>query len=35
MVYVDLYLPVMQGQDIRLGRFISIPDIEAQLAPNN
>ena len=35
MVYVDLYFPVMLGLDIRLGRFISIPDIEAQLAPNN
>jgi hypothetical protein len=35
MVSVDLYFPVMLGLDIRLGRFISIPDIEAQLAPNN
>jgi hypothetical protein len=35
MVYTDLYFPVMHGLDIRLGRFISIPDIEAQLAPNN
>jgi hypothetical protein len=35
MVYVDLYFPVMQGVDVRVGRFISIPDIEAQLAPNN
>jgi Putative beta-barrel porin-2, OmpL-like. bbp2 len=35
MVYADLYFPVMHGLDIRLGRFISIPDIEAQLAPNN
>lgn len=35
MVYVDLYFPVLQGMDVRLGRFISIPDIEAQLAPNN
>ena len=35
MVYTDLYFPVMQGLDVRLGRFISIPDIEAQLAPNN
>ena len=31
----DLYFPVMQGCDFRIGRFISIPDIEAQLAPNN
>jgi hypothetical protein len=35
MVYTDLYFPVMQGMDVRVGRFISIPDIEAQLAPNN
>jgi hypothetical protein len=35
MMYVDLYFPVMQGVNLRVGRFISIPDIEAQLAPNN
>ena len=35
MMYVDLYFPFMQGLDVRIGRFISIPDIEAQLAPNN
>ena len=35
MVYLDLYYPVMQGLNVRIGRFISIPDIEAQLAPNN
>jgi hypothetical protein len=35
MVYTDLYFPVFQGMDVRIGRFISIPDIEAQLAPNN
>jgi hypothetical protein len=35
MVYADLYFPVMQGLNVRVGRFISIPDIEAQLAPNN
>jgi hypothetical protein len=35
MVYTDLYFPVIQGLNIRIGRFISIPDIEAQLAPNN
>jgi len=35
MEYVDLYFPVMHGLDVRIGRFISIPDIEAQLAPNN
>jgi hypothetical protein len=34
--YVDVYVPqVAQGMNIRLGRFISIPGIEAQLAPNN
>jgi hypothetical protein len=36
MVYGELYIPwVMEGLLIRAGRFISIPDIEAQLAPNN
>src|SRR3984957_14907742 len=35
MLYADLYFPVMQGLNVRIGRFISIPDIEAQLAPNN
>ncbi len=35
MVYVDLYFPVLQGFNFRIGRFISVPDIEAQLAPNN
>jgi hypothetical protein len=35
MVYTDLYFPVMEGLNVRIGRFISIPDIEAQLAPNN
>jgi hypothetical protein len=35
MVYTDIYIPVLQGMDVRIGRFISIPDIEAQLAPNN
>lgn len=34
--YVDLYIPqVVEGLNIRVGRFISIPGIEAQLAPNN
>jgi hypothetical protein len=34
--YIDIYLPqVGQGMNIRVGRFISIPGIEAQLAPNN
>lgn len=36
MFYVDLYFPkLMQGADLRTGRYISLPDIEAQLAPNN
>src|ERR1019366_4147773 len=36
MAYVDLYFPhVAQGMDLRIGRYISLPDIEAQLAPNN
>jgi hypothetical protein len=36
MAYVDFYVPqVAQGMDIRVGRYISLPDIEAQLAPNN
>jgi hypothetical protein len=36
MEYLDLYLPhVAQGMNLRLGRFISVPGIEAQLAPNN
>ncbi len=35
MIYTDLYFPILQGLNIRIGRFISIPDIEAQLAPNN
>jgi hypothetical protein len=36
MAYVDLYYPkIGQGMDVRIGRYISLPDIEAQLAPNN
>ena len=36
MVYFDLYLPrIFQGMNVRVGRIISEPDIEAQLAPNN
>jgi hypothetical protein len=36
MAYVDLYFPaVAQGMDVRVGRYVSLPDIEAQLAPNN
>ena len=34
--YVDVYVPhVAKGMNIRAGRFISIPGIEAQLTPNN
>jgi len=36
MVYLDFYLPKLgQGADLRIGRYVSLPDIEAQLAPNN
>ncbi len=36
MVYGELYVPnVAEGLLLRVGRYISIPDIEAQLAPNN
>jgi len=36
MVYGELYIPqVAEGLLIRAGRYISVPDIEAQLGPNN
>jgi hypothetical protein len=36
MLYGELYIPqVAHGLMLRLGRYISLPDIEAQLAPNN
>jgi Putative beta-barrel porin-2, OmpL-like. bbp2 len=36
MVYLDLYFPhVAEGMILRIGRYVSLPDIEAQLAPNN
>jgi Putative beta-barrel porin-2, OmpL-like. bbp2/Carboxypeptidase regulatory-like domain len=36
MAYVDLYFPqVANGMNVRIGRYVSLPDIEAQLAPNN
>jgi hypothetical protein len=36
MMYGELYIPnVAEGLLLRVGRYISIPDIEAQLAPNN
>ncbi len=34
--YADVYFPhVAQGMNLRVGRYISIPGIEAQLSPNN
>ena len=34
--YIDVYIPqVAKGMNIRAGRYISIPGIEAQLTPNN
>jgi hypothetical protein len=36
MAYGEVFIPqIMEGLMIRFGRYISIPDIEAQLAPNN
>lgn len=36
MAYGEVFIPqVMEGLMLRFGRYISIPDIEAQLAPNN
>jgi len=36
MVYGEIFMPqFLEGLMIRVGRFISLPDIEAQLAPNN
>jgi hypothetical protein len=36
MLYADIYIPqIFEGMNIRIGRYISPPDIEAQLAPNN
>lgn len=36
MLYVDWFTPfVGEGLNVRVGRYISLPDIEAQLAPNN
>ncbi len=36
MAYVDLYWgQVAAGLNVRIGRYISLPDIEAQLAPDN
>lgn len=36
MLYADIYIPkIFKGVNVRIGRIISMPDIEAQLAPNN
>jgi hypothetical protein len=36
MIYGELFIPqVAEGLMLRVGRYISLPDIEAQLAPNN
>jgi hypothetical protein len=36
MLYGELWIPqIAEGLMLRLGRYISLPDIEAQLAPNN
>lgn len=36
IAYVDLYIPwVAQGMVITAGRYLSLPDIEAQFSPNN
>ena len=36
MYYLDLFFPhVAKGMNVRIGRYVSLPDIEAQLAPNN
>jgi hypothetical protein len=36
MTYFNVYLPnIAQGEQIIVGRIISLPDIEQQLAPNN
>jgi hypothetical protein len=36
MLYGEIYIPkILEGLVIRAGRYISLPDIEAQLAPNN
>jgi hypothetical protein len=36
MAYGEVFIPqLMEGLLIRVGRYISLPDIEAQLAPNN
>jgi hypothetical protein len=36
LFYADVYIPwVAQGMEVRVGRWLSLPDIEAQFSPNN
>ena len=36
MIWGEIYIPfVAEGSEFRFGRYISVPDTEAQLAPNN
>jgi hypothetical protein len=36
MMYFNIYIPkIADGMEIIIGRIISLPDIEQQLAPNN
>jgi hypothetical protein len=35
MFWLEGYWPILKGLNVRLGRYISLPDIEAQLAPDN
>lgn len=36
LFYADLYLPhIAEGMVVRVGRYLSLPDIEAQFSPNN
>ncbi len=36
LAYIDIYFPkIARGATLRVGRYLSIPDIEGQLAPDN
>lgn len=35
MEYADLYFPVKDGLNIRIGRFLSLPGLDSPLAPSN
>ncbi|WP_250623802.1 outer membrane beta-barrel protein [Pinirhizobacter soli] len=36
LFYGDIYIPwIAEGMDVRIGRWLSLPDIEAQFSPNN